>query len=106
MEGSECDAFNQRIDNAIEKIMRSEDESETTEGSNARGVDAKWIWRTKQMTIDRAIEILNPEHRECYDGIDEVTKPAEWAWRRWSGQGGFRAVRGCRSCRIHGGSEP
>lgn len=74
MEGSECDAFNQRIDNAIEKIMRSEDESETTEGSNARGVDAKWIWRTKQMTIDRAIEILNPEHRECYDGIDEVNE--------------------------------
>ena len=24
------------------------------------------------MTIDRAIEILNPEHREHYDGLDEV----------------------------------
>lgn len=24
------------------------------------------------MTIDRAIEILDPEHREHYDGIDEV----------------------------------
>lgn len=22
------------------------------------------------MTIDRAIEILDPEHRECYDGMD------------------------------------
>lgn len=26
------------------------------------------------MTIDRAIEILDPEHRECYDGMDEVNK--------------------------------
>ena len=26
------------------------------------------------MTIDRAIEILNPEHRECYDGMDEVNE--------------------------------
>lgn len=33
MEGSECDAFNQRIDNAIEKIMRSEDGSDFAEGS-------------------------------------------------------------------------
>ena len=33
MEGSECDAFNQRIDDAIEKIMCSADDSETTEGS-------------------------------------------------------------------------
>lgn len=26
------------------------------------------------MTIDRAIEILDPEHRENYDGIDEVNE--------------------------------
>lgn len=26
------------------------------------------------MTIDRAIEILNPEHREAYDGLDEVNE--------------------------------
>lgn len=26
------------------------------------------------MTIDRAIEILNPEHREQYDGLDEVNE--------------------------------
>lgn len=26
------------------------------------------------MTIDRAIEILNPEHRECYDGLEEVNE--------------------------------
>lgn len=26
------------------------------------------------MTIDRAIEILDPEHREHYDGIDEVNE--------------------------------
>ena len=26
------------------------------------------------MTIDRAIEILNPEHRENYDGLDEVNE--------------------------------
>jgi hypothetical protein len=26
------------------------------------------------MTIDRAIEILDPEHRECYDGLDEVNE--------------------------------
>ena len=33
VEGSECDAFNQRIDVAIEKIMWLEGESETTERS-------------------------------------------------------------------------
>ena len=33
MEGSDCDAFNQRIDDAIEKIMRSEDDSDFTGGS-------------------------------------------------------------------------
>lgn len=26
------------------------------------------------MTIDRAIEILNPEHRENYNGLDEVNE--------------------------------
>lgn len=26
------------------------------------------------MTIDRAIEILDPEHREHYDGLDEVNE--------------------------------
>lgn len=26
------------------------------------------------MKIDRAIEILNPEHREHYDGMDEVNE--------------------------------
>ena len=26
------------------------------------------------MTIDRAIEILNPEHREHYDGMEEVNE--------------------------------
>lgn len=26
------------------------------------------------MTIERAIEILDPEHRECYDGMDEVNE--------------------------------
>ncbi len=26
------------------------------------------------MKIDRAIEILDPEHRECYDGMDEVNE--------------------------------
>lgn len=26
------------------------------------------------MTIERAIEILNPEHREHYDGLDEVNE--------------------------------
>ena len=26
------------------------------------------------MTIDRATEILDPEHRECYDGMDEVNE--------------------------------
>lgn len=32
LEGSDCDAFNQRIDGAIEKIMRSEDDSDFTGG--------------------------------------------------------------------------
>lgn len=26
------------------------------------------------MTIDRAIEILNPEHREHYDGLEEINE--------------------------------
>ena len=26
------------------------------------------------MTIDRAIEILNPDHRERYDGLEEVNE--------------------------------
>ncbi len=26
------------------------------------------------MKIERAIEILDPEHRECYDGLDEVNE--------------------------------
>lgn len=26
------------------------------------------------MTIDRAIEILNPEHRECYKDLEEVNE--------------------------------
>ena len=30
-------------------------------------------WQT-DMTIDRAIEILDPEHRENYDGMDEVNE--------------------------------
>lgn len=38
------------------------------------GCGCKWIWRMKPMTIDRAIEILNPEHREHYDGMDEVNE--------------------------------
>ena len=33
MECSECDTFNQRIDDAIEKIMCSEDGSDFAEGS-------------------------------------------------------------------------
>lgn len=28
----------------------------------------------KVMPIDRAIEILDPEHRENYDGMDEVNE--------------------------------
>ena len=35
---------------------------------------AKWIWRVKTMTIDRAIEILDPEHREHYESIDPVNE--------------------------------
>lgn len=30
------------------------------------------------ITIDRAIEILDPEHRENYDGMDDETVPI-WA---------------------------
>lgn len=26
------------------------------------------------MKIERAIEILDPEHQECYDGMDEVNE--------------------------------
>ena len=49
------------------------------------------------MTIDRAIEILNPEHREHYESIDPVVEACRMGMERWSGQGGFRAVRGCRT---------
>ena len=45
------------------------------------------------MTIDRAIEILDPEHREHYDGMGEVNEACRMVWRRWSGQNGLRALR-------------
>lgn len=37
------------------------------------------------MTIDRAIEILNPEHREHYDGLDEVNEACggDYAVTHW-----------------------
>ena len=42
------------------------------------------------MTIDRAIEILNPEHREHYDGMDEVNEACQM---------GMEALKALRSGR-------
>ena len=39
------------------------------------------------MKIERAIEILNPEHREHYDSIETELKPnadiSVWKWERY-----------------------
>lgn len=43
------------------------------------------------MKIERAIEILDPEHRECYDGIDEVNEACRM------GMDAVPVVR-CREC--------
>ena len=32
------------------------------------------------MTIERAMEILNPDHRECYDGLDEVSTARSYSY--------------------------
>lgn len=34
------------------------------------------------MKIERAIEILDPEHRERYESIEPVNEACEWAWMR------------------------
>lgn len=41
------------------------------------------------MTIDRAIEILDPEHRENYDGMDEVNEACRMGMEALGGHGGF-----------------
>lgn len=41
------------------------------------------------MTIDRAIEILDPEHRECYDGLEEVNEACRM---------GMEALERCQKC--------
>lgn len=40
------------------------------------------------MTINRTIEILNPEHRENYDGLDEVQWTREQVRSRQRGVNG------------------
>ena len=50
------------------------------------------------MTIDRAIEILNPEHREHYDGMDEVNEACRMGMEALErGRNAAPVVR-CRDC--------
>lgn len=51
------------------------------------------------MTIDRAIEILNPEHREHYDGMDEVNEACRMGMEALErGKNAVPVVR-CRDCK-------
>ena len=50
------------------------------------------------MTIDRAIEILDPEHREHYDGMDEVNEACRMGMEALErGRNAAPVVR-CRDC--------
>ena len=50
------------------------------------------------MTIDRAIEILDPEHREHYDGMDEVNEACRMGMEALErGRNAVPVVR-CREC--------
>ena len=50
------------------------------------------------MTIDRAIEILNPTHREHYDGLDEVNEACRMGMEALErGRNAVPVVR-CRDC--------
>ena len=50
------------------------------------------------MTIDRAIEILDPEHREHYDGMDEVNEACRMGMEALErGRNAVPVVR-CRDC--------
>jgi hypothetical protein len=50
------------------------------------------------MKIDRAIEILNPEHREHYDGMDEVNEACRMGMEALErGRNAVPVVR-CRDC--------
>jgi hypothetical protein len=51
------------------------------------------------MTIDRAIEILDPEHREHYDGMDEVNEACRMGMEALErGRNAVPVVR-CRDCK-------
>lgn len=50
------------------------------------------------MTIDRAMEILNPEHREHYDGMDEVNEACRMGMEALErGRNAVPVVR-CKDC--------
>lgn len=50
------------------------------------------------MTIDRAIEILNPEHREHYDGLDEVNEACRMGMEALERARDAVPVVRCREC--------
>ena len=50
------------------------------------------------MTIDRAIEILNPEHREHYDGMDEVNEACRMGMEALERERNAVPVVRCRDC--------
>lgn len=53
------------------------------------------------MKIDRAIEILNPEHREHYDGMDEVNEACRMGMEALErGRNAVPVVR-CRDCKFY-----
>lgn len=50
------------------------------------------------MTIDRAIQILNPEHRENYDGMDEVNEACRMGMEALERTRNAVPVVRCRDC--------
>ena len=49
--------------------------------SFAHGAARKWTEEAKTVEIERAIEILNPEHREHYDSIETVNEACRMGMR-------------------------
>ena len=50
------------------------------------------------MAIDRAIEILDPEHREHYDGMDEVNEACRMGMEALERERNAVPVVRCRDC--------
>ena len=52
------------------------------------------------MTFDRAIEILDPEHREHYESLDPVNEACRMGMNALVFQRDFVFCRQCESCNV------